>query len=143
MSTAFKRILVGVDDSADAKLAFKHAINQAIQDEAELVIVSVLEKDDMNVYQALSKDFVHGEQTELEKHILEYQKEAQTAGVKNVRALVVEGEPGEVIVKDIIPHVEPDVLIIGSEAKRGIRRHFGSQAAYMAKYSPISVLVIR
>ena len=44
MSTAFKRILVGVDDSADAKLAFKHAINQAIQDEAELVIVSVLEK---------------------------------------------------------------------------------------------------
>ena len=31
MSTAFKRILVGVDDSADAKLAFKHAINQAIQ----------------------------------------------------------------------------------------------------------------
>ena len=38
-----------------------HAINQAIQDEAELVIVSVLEKDDMNVYQALSKDFVHGE----------------------------------------------------------------------------------
>ena len=27
MSTAFKRILVGVDDSADAKLAFKHAIN--------------------------------------------------------------------------------------------------------------------
>ena len=91
MSTAFKRILVGVDDSADAKLAFKHAINQAIQDEAELVIVSVLEKDDMNVYQALSKNFVHGERTELEKHILEYQKEAQTAGVKNVRALVAEG----------------------------------------------------
>lgn len=97
----------------------------------------------MNVYQALSKDFVYGEQTELEKHILEYQKEAQTAGVKNVRALVAEGEPGEVIVKDIITHVEPDVLIIGSEAKRGILRHFGSQAAYMAKYSPISVLVIR
>ena len=98
MSTAFKRILVGVDDSADAKLAFMHAINQAIQDEAELVIVSVLEKDDMNVYQALSKGFVHGERTELEKHILEYQKEAQTAGVKNVQALVAEGEPGEVIV---------------------------------------------
>jgi nucleotide-binding universal stress UspA family protein len=34
-------------------------------------------------------------------------------------------------------------LIIGSIAKKGIARHFGSQAAYMAKYAPISVLVIR
>lgn len=143
MSTKFNRILVGVDDSADALLAFDYAIHQAKQDNAELVIVSVLEDDDMNVYQALSKDYVHGERAELEKHILKYQKQAEDAGVTNVRSVIAEGEPGETIVKDVIPHVQPDLLIIGSLAKKGIAKRFGSQAAYMAKYAPIAVLVIR
>ncbi|VFI64134.1 hypothetical protein LAP9571_03047 [Lactiplantibacillus plantarum] len=40
MSITFKRILVGVDDSADAKLAFKHAINEAIQYETETVLMN-------------------------------------------------------------------------------------------------------
>jgi nucleotide-binding universal stress UspA family protein len=139
----FKRILVGVDDSADALLAFKYAIHRAKVDQAELVIVSVLENDDINVYQALSKDFVHGKYEDLEKHVLGYQHQAQAAGVAQVRTVVTEGEPGEVIVKDIIPHIEPDLLIVGSEAKKGIAKRFGSQAAYMAKYAPIPVLVIR
>jgi nucleotide-binding universal stress UspA family protein len=43
----------------------------------------------------------------------------------------------------VIPHIEPDLLIVGSEAKKGIAKRFGSQAAYMAKYAPIPVLVIR
>lgn len=139
----FKKILVGVDDSADAKMAFEYAIHRAKQDDAELVIVSVLENDDMNIYQALSHDYVHGERKELERHILAYQKQAQDAGVTKVSAVVSDGEPGETIVKDVIPHVKPDLLIIGSEAKKGVSRHFGSQAAYMAKYAPIPVLVIR
>ena len=119
MATKFNRILVGVDDSADALLAFDYAIHQAKQDGAELVIISILENDEMNVQQA------------------------QAAGVTKVHAMIAEGEPGETIVKEVIPHVQPDLLIIGSLAKKGIAKHFGSQAAYMAKYAPISVLVIR
>lgn len=139
----FSRILVGVDDSQDALLAFKYAVDQAKQDQAELIIVSILENEEMNVYEALSKDYVHGERAELEQHVSSYQRQAREAGVEMVRTIVSEGEPGEVIVKDIIPHVEPDLLVVGSEAKKGLAKHFGSQAAYMAKYAPISVLVIR
>jgi nucleotide-binding universal stress UspA family protein len=143
MDDDFKRILVGVDDSGDALLAFNYAIKRAKISDAELVIVSVLESNEMSVYQALSKDYIHGEREELEQHILKYQKQAQDAGVKKVRSIVAEGNAGETIVKDVIPHVEPDLLIIGSCAKKGLARRFGSQAAYMAKYSPVSVLVIR
>ncbi|WP_338207515.1 universal stress protein [Lactiplantibacillus paraxiangfangensis] len=143
MATKFKRILVGVDDSADALLAFNYAIHQTKQDDAELIIVSILENDDMNVYQALSKDYVHGERDELEQHLDKYQKQAQDAGLTKVHTVIAEGEPGETIVKEVIPHVQPDLLIIGSLAKKGIAKHFGSQAAYMAKYAPIAVLVIR
>ncbi|MCL0330154.1 universal stress protein [Apilactobacillus xinyiensis] len=143
MNDDFKKILVAVDDSDDAILAFKYAIERAKKDNASLTIVSVLEDEDMNIYQALTKDYIHGERSELEQHVLDYQKQAQTAGVKDVNVIVSEGVAGETIVKDVIPHVDPDLLIIGSESKKGIAKHFGSQAAYMAKYAPISVMVIR
>jgi len=143
MAKTFKRILVGVDDSADALLAFDYAIHQAKRDAAELIIVSVLEHDDMNVYQALDSDYVHGERDELKEHVQRYQQQAEAAGVADVRMVIAEGEPGETIVKSVIPHVQPDLLVIGSIAKKGVSRYFGSQAAYMAKYAPISVMVVR
>ncbi|MCI1857300.1 MAG: universal stress protein [Sporolactobacillus sp.] len=139
----FSHILVGVDDSADAQLAFRYAMHRAKADQAELTIVSILEKGDMNVYQALNKDYIHGKREDLEKRVQVYRKTALNYGVTKVKTIVSEGEPGETIVKDIIPHTNADLLIIGSEDKRGISRHFGSQAAYMAKYATISVLVVR
>ncbi|WP_125770609.1 universal stress protein [Companilactobacillus furfuricola] len=139
----FKRILVGVDDSEDSLLALKYAIHTSKEDHSELIIASVLESDDMNVFQALNKDYIHGERKELEDHILKYKKLALDAGVESVTAVVDEGEPGETIIKKLIPTFSPDLLVIGSEAKKGLKRRFGSQAAYMAKHADISVMIFR
>lgn len=141
--TEFQHILVGVDDSEDALLAFRYAIATAKQRHAALTIVSIREDSGVNVFQAMDKDYIHGERSELEEHIKTYVQQAKDAGVEQVNAVVSEGKPAEVIVNDVIPHVQPDVLIIGSIAKKGLKRRVGSQAAYMAKYAPISVLVIR
>ena len=138
-----KKILVGVDDSNDALLAFDHAIKEAVEHKAKLVIASVLESDEMNVYQAMDADYIHGERKDLEKHMEEYKQQAVAQGVVDVELIIGEGKAGEVIVKKIIPQVKPDILIVGSLAKKGINKYFGSQAAYMAKYSPVSVLVVR
>ena len=142
-NNTFERVLVGVDDSADAQLAFRYAMHRCIKDGSTLIITSILESSEMNVYQALTKDYVHGERAELEDHLKEYRKVAMDAGVKKVELMVAEGDPGETIVKDVIPSAEADLLVIGSVSKKGIRKYFGSQAAYMAKYSPISVMIIR
>ncbi|WP_367294613.1 universal stress protein [Levilactobacillus yonginensis] len=139
----FTRILVGVDDSPDAQLAFRYAMNRAKFDDAELVICSVLESDNMNIYQALSKDYVHGQRSDLQKHLQQYQKLAERFGITKVKFVIGEGDPGETIVKKIIPEVQPDLLVIGSLSQSGVRKYFGSQAAYMAKYSPISVMIVR
>ncbi|KGH95348.1 universal stress protein [Oenococcus oeni] len=139
----FNRILVGVDDSADAQLAFRYAVRRAVKDNATLIITSILENDEMNVYQALTKDYVHGERDELVEHLKKYWDIAAKAGVKDIKEIVDEGNAGETIVKNVIPAVKADLLIIGSLSKKGISKYFGSQAAYMAKYAPISVLIIR
>lgn len=139
----FSKILVGVDDSPDAQLAFRFAMNRAKQDNAELDIVSILEQDDINIYQALNKDYILDKHDELEKHLQGYRKIAEEFGIRKVETYTAEGDAGETIVKDVIPHVNPDLLVIGSSSKSGVARYFGSQASYMAKYSPVSVLVIR
>lgn len=143
LQSDFHHILVGVDDSEDAQLAFRYAIKVACQLKAKLIIVSILESDEMNVYQALNHDYIHGEREALVKHLEEYKQEALKAGVDNIETVISEGNPGETIVKDIIPATKADLLIIGSLAKKGLRKHFGSQAAYMAKYASISVMVVR
>ena len=43
----YKRVLVGVDDSPDAQLAYQYAVKQAKEDKSELVIVSILEEQDL------------------------------------------------------------------------------------------------
>ena len=139
----FSRLLVGTDDSRDAQLAFKYAINYAAKNDAELFIVSVLESDEMNIYQALDDDYIHGEKAELKTHLLSYKETAKKTGVKHVQTVIAEGDPGKTIVNEVIPHIRPDLLVVGSFDKTGISKHFGSQAAYMAKYSPIPVLVMR
>ncbi|CAJ1180676.1 universal stress protein UspA-like nucleotide-binding protein [Companilactobacillus paralimentarius DSM 13238 = JCM 10415] len=142
-NNTFERVLVGVDDSADAQLAFRYAMHRCIKDNSTLIITSILESGDMNVYQALTRDYVHGERKDLEEHMQEYRKVALDAGVQKVELMIGEGDPGETIVKDIIPAAKADLLVIGSLSKKGIRKYFGSQAAYMAKYSPISIMIIR
>lgn len=143
MTKDYQKIMVGVDDSQDAQAAFQYAMHRAKVDGAALIIVSILESDDMNVYQAMSKDYVHGERAELEQHIQAYRRLAEQAGLKAVRAVIGDGDPGETIIKTLIPQYQPDLLVIGAEAKKGLAKHFGSQAAYMAKHADISVLIVR
>ena len=143
MALNINRILVGVDDSEDALTAFDYAINLAKQFHAELYIVSILEDEDINVFQSMDKDYIHGERVALEKHVLKYQKQAQDAGVDTVHSVVTEGDPSETIVEEVIPSINPDLVVVGASAKKGLKRHFGSHAAYIAKYSPKTVTVVR
>ncbi|MDO4671196.1 MAG: universal stress protein [Aerococcus sp.] len=143
MTLSFHSILVGVDDSPDALFAFRTAIDIAKESQAKLTIVSVLESDTMNVYQALDKDYIHGERAALEKHLKDYVQTAKDAGIYHVQAVVGEGDPGKTIARDIIPALNPDLLVIGAKAQNGVAKYFGSQAAYMAQYAGISVFIAR
>lgn len=143
----WSRILVGVDESSDAQQAFAQAIVLAKSHGAALFIVSVLENHTMNVYQTLDRGYVQRQRDDLERYLEKYRDQALSGGVQSVKTLIAEsarGEmAGETIVTDVIAHVHPDLLVIGAKSRRGLAKHFGSQAAYMAKYAPISVLVVR
>ena len=135
----FSKIMVGVEESPDALKAFHYAIQKAKEEQAELVIVSILEEKEINVYQSLDKNYWQEQLAKLDKH----QQEALANGIDKVSVIVNEGNPGELIINKLIPLNKPDLLIIGSKSTSKLKSFFGSQAAYMARYAPISVMIIR
>ena len=139
----FSKIMVGVEESPDALKAFHYAIQKAKEEQAELVIVSILEEKEINVYQSLDKNYWQEQLTKLEKQTEKYQQEALTNGIDKVSVIVNEGNPGELIINKLIPLNKPDLLIIGSKSTSKLKSFFASQAAYMARYAPISVMIIR
>lgn len=145
MTNKYKRILVAVDESADSKLAFDYAITRAKMDNCSLNIASILEDNDFNSYEVLSKEYMNEQRVQLGQEMSDYKRTAKNSGVKDVQTYMTEGddEAGEIIIKQLIPEIKPDLLIIGSKSKSEVGQYFGSQASYMVRHSPISVLVVR
>jgi len=141
----FRRILVGVDDSEDAQMGFRYAIREAKKTNATLIIATILEEDEMNIYQALDHGHVRSERSQVLDNIQKYRQIALDEGVENVEIIVEDGMAGAAIVKKVIPQVAADLLVVGSNAhkKKGIKRLLGSQAEYIVKNSPIPVMIVR
>ncbi|MRB67668.1 universal stress protein, partial [Bacillus thuringiensis] len=64
-------------------------------------------------------------------------------GIDKVSVIVSEGNPGELIINKLIPLNKPDLLIIGSKSTSKLKSFFSTQPPYIARYAPISVMIIR
>jgi len=139
----FFSILVGVDESDNAQKAFRYAVKKASNEQTKLTIATVIESDEINVYQALDNDHLKAARKQHEENLLKYQQYALNQGVPGTELFVDEGAPAERIINHILPQTNCDLLIIGSHAKHGMKDYFGTSASYMAKNSPISIMIIR
>lgn len=140
----FEHVLAAVDDSDLGQMTLLNAIHQAWEDNAQLTLLSVFESDDMSVFDYFSKERNQAAREDVERALQRYRKLAETHGVKNVTTMLAEGEPGEVIVKDVIPDIKPDLVVIGAHSKDDQHyRYFGSQSKYVANNAPITVMVVR
>ncbi|MGC3054161.1 universal stress protein, partial [Enterococcus faecalis] len=68
----FSKIMVGVEESPDALKAIHYAIQKAKEEQAELVIVSILEEKVINVYQKFHKNYLHQQKPKLYKQTEKY-----------------------------------------------------------------------
>lgn len=141
----FKTILVAVDDSPQGEQALAYAIGEAKENHAEkLVILSIFEEADMTAADALDLDAIKAAQAQIETNLLHYRDLALSAGVQQVDTLYMDGRrAGEVIVNEAIPATQADLVVVGAHSKVGFFAQIGSQAAYVAKKAPISVMVVR
>ncbi|PWG00121.1 universal stress protein [Levilactobacillus bambusae] len=142
----FKRILltVDVDDQDSTAKAFRFAVTQAKVNQASLGIVSVMESDDLSVFDSLTPAKVDEKRDALHEVVNDYINHAQADGVVDVKGYVAEdGDVDDIIVEDVIPRFNPDLIVCGADSNPERRGHKAAISVQLSKKAPVSVIVVR
>lgn len=144
MLQVYKKIMVAVDGSKEAELAFKKAVNVARRNDSELLLAHVI---DTRAFQTISSlDGLMMEQaSEMAKQTLaDYQKMANDSGVSKVKAIIEYGSPKSVIAKELPDTEKVDLIMLGATGLNAVERLFiGSVSEYVIRHAVCDVLVVR
>ena len=144
MIQQYKEILVPVDGSYEAELAFKKGIAVALRNKASLHLVHVI---DTRAFQNISSfDTSMVEQvTDTAKTTLDkYIAEAKKAGLDDVDYSIEYGSPKTVIAHDIPTNLNIDLIMIGATGLNAVERLLiGSVTEYVTRTAICDVLVVR
>ncbi|AKP03606.1 universal stress protein [Companilactobacillus pabuli] len=142
----YRRILLTVDedDNESTIKAFRFATTMAHDYDARLGIVSVLESDDINIFDSLTPAKLKEKRNELQAVVDNYVKMAENLGLKKVDPLVYdEGDVDDVIVDRAIPDFKPDLIVTGADTALPHSKITATIGPRLAKKAPVSVIVVR
>ncbi|RRK10537.1 universal stress protein [Lactiplantibacillus garii] len=142
----YRRILLTVDedDNTSSERAFRYATTLARDYAVPLGICSVMESEDINIFDSLTPSKIQAKRHHVEDVVAEYVKMAIEDGVENVEPLVYEGgDVDDVILERVIPDFKPDLLVTGADTQFPHSKIAGAIGPRLAKKAPISVIVVR
>ena len=144
MSQTYENIMVAIDGSHEAELAFEKGVNVSLRNGSKLTIAHVIDTRalqsvstfDAEVYEALQK-----EATEL---LQGYKERAQNVGVKNVVTVVEMGNPKVLLANDIPSKEGIDLIMVGATGLNAFERLMvGSSSEYILRHAKVDLLVVR
>lgn len=142
----YRRILLTVDedDNESTARAFRFAITLAHDYDAKLGIVSVMESEDINIFDSLTPSKIKEKRDFLKKAVEQYVQMAEDNGLKNVEPLAYEGgDVDDVILERVIPDFKPDLIVTGADTQFPHSKIAGAIGPRLAKRAPVSVIVVR
>jgi nucleotide-binding universal stress UspA family protein len=145
----FKKILLPTDGSQGVTKAINLAVGMAIEFEAEVHILTVVEPPmlvlaDAGVGQALSGERFMNELHKAAERIIEETSEIiRESGHTELKSEVLEGHTAETIL-NYAKEKKIDLIVMGTHGRRGLNRIIlGSVAEEIVRRSPIPVLTVR
>lgn len=144
MSRKYNNILVAVDGSDEAKNALEKGIQIAIEDDAKLHIIHVIDTRTFAAVEHYDRMIF----TEAEKYAEElldsYKDMATEAGVKDVSLIINYGSPKVKIAKDAVKKYDIDLVITGATGLNAVERFLiGSVSEYITRHAKCDVLIVR
>lgn len=144
MTHNYQKIMVGVDGSSESELAFQKAINVAKRNNAELILVHVI---DTRAFQSVSSfDGMMAEQaTEMAKQtMVGYKEQAEKYGCKKIVTTIEYGSPKPILAKQLPKQYDIDLILLGATGLNAVERLFiGSVSEYVIRNASCDVLVVR
>jgi len=148
MEQDYKRILVPVDGSKEAEMAFKKAVKVAQMNGGHLDVLTVLDtKQFIGLHGGmLNGDVIYQLSEDAQKYLNELKDGAVKDGFKedDIDIHVRFGEPKTVISQEFIEEYKNDLIMIGSTGMNAVTRILvGSVSEYVTRNARTDVIIVR
>lgn len=143
MTLQYNQILVAVDGSKEAELAFKKSVAIASRNNASLHLVSIIDTS-FGSLEAYAQEYANETKKSTEQLLQRYKESAAEAGVTDVNIIIELGSPKTMITDTVAKRVNADLIICGATGQSAAERIFlGSVSERLVRASKCDVLVVR
>ena len=140
----YSKILVPVDGSNEARLAFEKAIEVAKRNRAQVLIAHIIDTRVLQTPTGFEGNFNEEIQRQTENLFQEYRQYAQEHDFNDIDFVLEYGSPKVYISKNIPKDYQIDLIMIGATGLNAVERLFiGSVSEYVIRNAHCDVLVVR
>ena len=140
----YSKILVPVDGSNEARLAFEKAIEVAKRNRAQVLIAHIIDTRILQTPTGFEGNFNEEIQKQTENLFQEYRQYAQEHDFNDIDFVLEYGSPKVYISKNIPKDYQIDLIMMGATGLNAVERLFiGSVSEYVIRNASCDVLVVR
>lgn len=147
MDFQYKNVLIAIDGSEPSEKAFDRAVHIAKRDKSQLILAHIVDTQNFSIIKSYLdnlNDVYKQAEIDAYKMLDKYAQIAKEAGVSEVKEIVKFGLPKNVLIDEIIPEQNVDVIILGATGTSAVERVFlGSVTDSAFRHSKCEVLVVR
>ena len=140
----YSKILVPVDGSNEARLAFEKAIEVAKRNRAQVLIAHIIDTRVLQTPTGFEGNFNEEIQRQTENLFQEYRQYAHEHDFNDIDFVLEYGSPKVYISKNIPKDYQIDLIMMGATGLNAVERLFiGSVSEYVIRNASCDVLVVR
>jgi len=140
----YSKILVPVDGSNEARLAFEKAIEVAKRNRAQVIIAHIIDTRVLQTPTGFEGSFNEEIQRQTENLFQEYRQYAQEHDFNDIDFVLEYGSPKAIISKQLPKDYGIDLIMMGATGLNAVERLFiGSVSEYVIRNATCDVLVVR
>ena len=144
MLQRYQNIMVAVDGSHEAELAFEKGVNVALRNNSRLTIAHVIDTRALQSVSTFDAEVYEELQEDAKKLMDQYAEKAKEAGVTNVVTIVEMGNPKTLLATDIPDEQKVDLIMVGATGLNAFERLLvGSSSEYILRHAKVDLLVVR
>ena len=144
MLQRYQNIMVAVDGSHEAELAFEKGVNVALRNNSRLTIAHVIDTRALQSVSTFDAEVYEELQEDAKKLMDQYAEKAKEAGVANVVTIVEMGNPKTLPATDIPEEQKVDLIMVGATGLNAFERLLvGSSSEYILRHAKVDLLAAR
>ena len=144
MLQRYQKMMVAVDGSHEAELAFEKGVNVALRNNSRLTIAHVIDTRALQSVSTFDAEVYEELQEDAKNLMDQYAEKAKEAGVANVVTIVEMGNPKTLLATDIPEEQKVDLIMVGATGLNAFERLLvGSSSEYILRHAKVDLLVVR